>query len=622
MKWTKVILGLFAAIAMTACNPSGGSRDEVPVSPGKPEGTEKPYNATPISYSGNLTTVTGTATYTRYDDGNSGLASTSTRPIRYAEVNLLNSAGVIIQAGETNATGDFSLPIPRAAGTFTLSVNSRSDNNQIKASVLDTPYDKKYYSLTASFSTDGTETTKALTLGAAPHDGTLQGGAFNILDNIFIANQFLRDESNDAADCSICSNDFTVAPKVQIYWVKGLSPGVYYGAPEVGISFFVPASGGGLYRGLYILGGIEDDLCTDTDHFDNSVILHEYGHFLEDAFGKSASPGGSHSGDELIDPRLAWSEGWADFFQAAALGRSVYRDTSRNASCSGGARLSFPDFNLETKTQNQDFPLADEGIFRELSIARTLYDTVSGPSQSSTYKLDNASFPAGTTSDAVHGDQSFSRLWHVFKSLSGSTNYFQNAGMFNQAMYSSLGTLGLTFPNDYSGNGTSVLDHEKQAKDRSLYGRRLAPTSGAAGACSFSVASGKPNADQVNSSGEVEWSDPLNNNDFFEYHYDGTASTRTLQMRYEKSGSEATNPYDLDLYIYTENYTYLDNSTIVDSDERPYPESTTAPSGLAEVDFTGQLPGVYMLNVKVSYTATRATTSYYLQTSTGAQLCP
>lgn len=94
--------------------------------------------------------------------------------------------------------------------------------------------------------------------------------------------------------------------------------------PDSPLSFYKPGE-----RKLFILGGSNGNVDTaDTDHFDNSIILHEYGHFLEDVYGKTDSPGGYHNGSSIIDPRLAWSEGFTNSFQGAALGKNFYLDTA------------------------------------------------------------------------------------------------------------------------------------------------------------------------------------------------------------------------------------------------------------------------------------------------------
>jgi hypothetical protein len=131
--------------------------------------------------------------------------------------------------------------------------------------------------------------------------------------------------------------------------------------------------------GMYIMGGVNGDTCADTDHFDNSVLVHEYGHFLEKDFGHSDSPGGSHNGNGIIDPRLAWSEGWANFFQSAVHGDRNYVDTTGNISCSSGTGVQI-DLNLEIPQSGQDkmspSTYLGEGVFREVSVSRVLWDTM------------------------------------------------------------------------------------------------------------------------------------------------------------------------------------------------------------------------------------------------------
>lgn len=597
------------AAALSSCKSNSSSTDGNSYRSQTPEAD---YAGTPTTFSGATTLITATARFNRYSDtGVTGLNSIeSNLPIRYAEVHILDSGGNRIQQGETDASGAISLAIPRTAGTYTLRVNSRSNNSHLKASVLKDPFDTQYYSLDTSFTLSGSETTAAVTIqnAQATNSSDLLGGAFNILDQILVANDFLRSQAY-LASCTFCVNNFTVAPKIQIYWQKGLTPGTYFGSSSYAISFFLAESGSGLYRGLYILGGLEGDVCSDTDHFDRSVLLHEYGHFLEDIYGKSASPGGSHDGNSLIDPRLAWSEGWADYFQAAALGRSYYRDTSKNAGCSGGARLSFSDFDLETKA-NTDVPVADEGIFREISIARTLYDVMTGASQSSTYNMTS-------NTDSHSADMGFAPIWNSFQSMNSASYHFQNMGMLNEILAAATNA---SYSSTIKTNYLAVLANEEQVTDRSLYAQPIS----AQGTCSWSIAQTEPVADNVDSSGYITFSDPLRSNDYFSYEYDGSSAKAVIYLRYKKSGGTISTPYDLDLYVYKEDHTLLDSTSIVASSTVAYPESggTTSYPGYERIDLTGQAAGTYLINVKVYYSARRATTSYILQNSSGASLCP
>lgn len=607
------VILVFASLLMSCAQPSSTNT----LTPARPQTAEKVYTGTPTAYSGTTTTITATALFERYDDyvqsgggtSNNGLAGMSlNNPIRYAEFHIYDADGNRIQQGETGSNGSISAQIPQAAGNYSLWVNSRAENSFYRASVLDNPYDQNFYSIKANFTLAGSETSLPVTLPPAPagNNTTLEGGAFNILDQIFIANQFLRDKGNDGS-CAPCVNNFVVAPKIPIYWKKGLSPGAYYDSPNTAISFFLNETSGSVYRGIYILGGLNDSVCTDTDHFDRSVIIHEYGHFLESAFSKSASPGGSHNGNAIIDPRLAWSEGWANFFQAAALGRSIYRDTVRNAGCTNGASLAFNDFNLETK-QDRDVPLTDEGIFREISVSRMLYDNSTGPSLGSTYNLNY-------NTDSQSANVGFGIVWHTFKAMGNALYKFQNAGLFNELMK---GYLAAHFSSTQQVDHASLLNHENQADNQTLFGLKLTSK---ISSCSFNFASGYPEVDDK-SGGVITYSDQLRTNDFFRYDYDGNPANARVHLRY--THTTLTAPYDLDLFVYKENYSFLDAGDLGAYSTVAYPEpgGISGALGYEVINLAGKPAGTYMINVKVDYKGLRGTTNYYLVLDSGARLCP
>ena len=78
-------------------------------------------------------------------------------------------------------------------------------------------------------------------------------------------------------------------------------------------------------------GGFED-----PDEYDDSVILHEFGHFFIDQMSHDDSPGGHHSGDRT-DPLIAYGEGIATVFALMVEGDPVYVDTMQ----SGGLIQNF-----------------------------------------------------------------------------------------------------------------------------------------------------------------------------------------------------------------------------------------------------------------------------------------
>lgn len=86
---------------------------------------------------------------------------------------------------------------------------------------------------------------------------------------------------------------------------------------EIGTSFYNGSA-------IYILG----DENNDTDEYDRHVILHEWGHYLEEEVGRSDSIGGSHMYGDKLDMRVAMSEGFANAFSAMMLDDPHYRDAS------------------------------------------------------------------------------------------------------------------------------------------------------------------------------------------------------------------------------------------------------------------------------------------------------
>ncbi len=59
-------------------------------------------------------------------------------------------------------------------------------------------------------------------------------------------------------------------------------------------------------------------ILADNAGYDDSVILHEAGHYVQSAFALCQNPGGAHFVTDMNQDRhLAFSEGWATFFASA-----------------------------------------------------------------------------------------------------------------------------------------------------------------------------------------------------------------------------------------------------------------------------------------------------------------
>ncbi len=134
------------------------------------------------------------------------------------------------------------------------------------------------------------ETTIDLVITAA----SAEAEAFNVFDQAASAMDVLTDDLAIAAPTAL-----------RLRWVRGSQDGTYYGGGTV-----------------HLLGAASDD-----DGYDDTVILHEIGHFVEDTVGRSDSPGGGHNGAPT-DPRLAWSEGFATYWAQSVSGQPIYSDSN------------------------------------------------------------------------------------------------------------------------------------------------------------------------------------------------------------------------------------------------------------------------------------------------------
>jgi hypothetical protein len=542
-----------------------------------------------ITYTGGIT-ITGTANfqYRAYDSGGMGAVEATPRPIKYAEIEVLEGA-TQVQCGNTDSNGDFSLQLPASGKTYTLKVNSRASNSDVKVSVLDSPYSGLYYSISTAFVADGSKNVGTLTASAT---GDVKGGAFNIYDNIVSANEFIRAQTSGCSSTYTGCPEFTVAPKATIFWKKGFNPGSYVNQPNDGVSFVLPDSANPEDSEIYILGGIGGDVdSTDTDHFDNAIILHEYGHYIEAAMSKADSPGGSHDGDSVIDPRLAWGEGWATFLATAVSGQPYYRDTYGNPDGSTGYYFNY---NLEINDNDMpgtiiDGPLdvpdyAGEGNFREFAIVRTLWDILDQHPVSSVGGDESGE-------DDIQGD--FAEIWTILAGDNGqkkSSYAFRDFGLF-MSLHASLS--GASDP-------STLLSFAKQRDDRQDY---AAPASLTTSPCSHTIS-----AVSTGGSGAFSASHLLRNNDF--YHYSHSGGTMTVLLE-KQSGSA-----DLDLYIYPESYRYGEYSSSYASNDLG-----TVDGGDEQVSVNAAA-GNYLVNVMVYTKSGPGTATDYQLTINGEYVCP
>jgi hypothetical protein len=212
-------------------------------------------------------------------------------------------------------------------------------------------------------------------------------------------------------------------PELKVNWSPDNVPNP--GNVDVGFittSHFNPAT-----KEIFILG--KDGV--DTDEFDDHVIVHEWGHFLEDAISRSDSPGGQHGAGDVLDPRLSWSEGYGDAIPAMLLGSPLYVDTG----FAGGSQDAF-GFDAETEPSPTDDPVTSSaglplrGPFSEFTVMRLLYDLFDAGSGAEA-GFDGVALGLGPILDVMRGPQ---RTTEAFVTLASFVAGVRDTGVDASAL--------------------------------------------------------------------------------------------------------------------------------------------------------------------------------------------
>ncbi len=250
-------------------------------------------------------------------------------PIQNAEIAVYDQNFKLIQCGSTDTSGALKdlttgadLLLPNIAQNYLVRVLARS-NLQYSGSAdyLDVSIKKETYRNEVHFiekyvySDGSTGANVELTALARQENSNMEisGGAFNILNNIQQSYDYIK--TNTVPGTTNC-----LSTKLNVFWRAGFNPMQYLfpnDDPETlsNTSYFLNST-----NQLFISGGqVGDVSLSNTDHFDDFATVHELGHFIEKNCGQFTSPGGSHVLVVRIDPRLAWSEGWANYFAAQVL---------------------------------------------------------------------------------------------------------------------------------------------------------------------------------------------------------------------------------------------------------------------------------------------------------------
>ena len=338
-KTISISLALFL-FALFGCGSSSDSASQAPV-----------VSVCAMSSTDNAS-ISGTVTFDRvYHTGNAlDYNKISSQSVRGAVVEVICQAdGFTLVSGITDNDGNYDLNLPSDSKKVFVRVKAQMKNDGTPAwnfKVVDNTQKKALYVLDGSpFDLDTDPVIRNLHApsgwNGSSYASVRAAAPFAILDSIY-----------DAFQKVLLSDPDAIFPPLKVNWSKKniAIPGVL-SSGQINSSFFNGNE-------IYLLGAENND----TDEYDDHVVIHEFGHYLETSFSRSDSIGGSHSQNNRLDIRVAFSEGFANAFSGIVSDDPVYRDSNGINQGNG--------FGCNVENNN----CLSEGWYSECSVQAIVYD--------------------------------------------------------------------------------------------------------------------------------------------------------------------------------------------------------------------------------------------------------
>lgn len=294
--------------------------------------------------SANNSTVTGIVTFDRVPHVGGGLAYsfTTEEPIQQAVVEVICNGGAY-STGVTGVDGSYSLTYPDNMSSFV-----RVNAQMLKAGENFTVVDNTI-SGQPLYVMDDNAPARLLTSGNANRTFNADSGwGGTSYTNTRVAAPFaILDSIRKAKEKVLTAAPGLSFPALKINWSPANS------SLTIGTSYY-----NSNITQIFLLGAEN----SDTDEYDEHVIIHEWGHYFEDKFSRADSIGGSHSGGDILDMRVAFGEGFGNAFSSIVTDNALYRDSSGSQQSAGFI------INME------DNGCTNAGWYSECSVQSTLYD--------------------------------------------------------------------------------------------------------------------------------------------------------------------------------------------------------------------------------------------------------
>ncbi|MGK0188685.1 MAG: hypothetical protein ACI9R3_004497 [Verrucomicrobiales bacterium] len=324
-------------------------------------------------------TATGTFQYTDRTYNGSGYTGTAPMPVRTADVEIFDTTTqVVLAQGATAANGSFSIVVTDSS---TRNVGVRTLASTTQTAVID-------FSVVDDLNGDAV---------FSYHDASTDVAAHTPAADVAFSTMTMPAAIGPVATTDWSSQIFNTLDMCILTadWIATVDGALPSQSLSVGWN---PTSGA---TGSNYSSGTNRFNMSDDDAYDDPNIIHEIGHWVEDEFGRSRNPGGSHTlPDNDQDPRLAWSEGFATLVNGAVLHHhalpfpNIYMDRDSFGAAGSG-------FNYDYEVQQSG------GSASEVAVNAALYDIVDDSS--------SADGTPGTDDDPMSGGAA--NVWKVLEEM-------------------------------------------------------------------------------------------------------------------------------------------------------------------------------------------------------------
>ena len=266
-------------------------------------------------------------------------------------VKAIDNRGQVVASTTTDDNGNYSLinlPSNREVKIRVYAELAKSGRGGWSVKVVDNTNGNSNYVIEGNLVSTGNSSTRRNLHASSGWDGyrysrTREAAPFAILGSIYQAIQKV-----------IVADNTVIFPALTVNWSEN-NKAV---AGSIADGHIITSNYDFNDGALYILG----DANSDTDEYDNHIIIHEWGHYFESKFSRADSIGGSHSTGDKLDIRLAFGEGWGNAWSAIATDDPIYYDSL-------GSRQS-DGWSMNIESESKYIP----GFYSEASIQRILYD--------------------------------------------------------------------------------------------------------------------------------------------------------------------------------------------------------------------------------------------------------